>query len=155
ISLPDAFSISRNDTILPAMSMFHANAWGTPFAAVMNGASIVLPGPNLQPEAILDLLSIHKVTLTGAVPTVWLGVIEALEKQPDRWPLADNLRIVVAGSACPEALFRRFDKLGVRVIQPWGMTETAPIATVSTLKPHMNSWHEDKKYELRATQGLP
>lgn len=155
ISLPDNFAISRNDTILPGMSMFHANAWGLPFAAVMNGSSLVLPGPNLQPEAILDLLSTNKVTLTGAVPTVWLGVIHAMEREPQRWQLANNLRIVVAGSACPETLFRRFDRFGVRVIQPWGMTETTPIATVSTLKPHMESWPEDRKYEFRAKQGLP
>lgn len=155
ISLPDNFSISRSDTILPAMSMFHANAWGLPFAAVMNGSGLVLPGPNLQPETILDLLSVNRVTLTGAVPTVWLGVIQALEREPERWKLASGLRVVVAGSACPETLFRRFDKFGVRVIQPWGMTETTPIATVSTLKPHMNSWSEDEKYALRAKQGVP
>jgi fatty-acyl-CoA synthase len=154
ISLPDNFSISRSDTILPAMSMFHANAWGLPFAAVMNGSAVVLPGPNLQPELILDLLSDNQVTLTGGVPTVWLAVIEALERQPNRWPLADRLRVVVAGSACPEALIRRFDKFGVRVIQPWGMTETTPIATVSTLKPHMHSWSEEEKYEERAKQGI-
>jgi acyl-CoA synthetase (AMP-forming)/AMP-acid ligase II len=155
ISLPDNFSISRDDTILPAMSMFHANAWGLPFAAVMNGSSLVLPGPNLQPETILDLLSVNRVTLTGAVPTVWLGVLDALEREPHRWPLIDGLRVVVAGSACPETLFRRFDKFGVRVIQPWGMTETTPIATVCTLKPHMTSWPEDEKYALRAKQGVP
>ena len=155
ISLPDSFAISRNDTILPAMSMFHANAWGLPFAAVMNGSSLVLPGPNLQPETILDLLSVNRVTLTGAVPTVWLGVLDALEREPKRWQLANALRVVVAGSACPETLFRRFDRFGVRVIQPWGMTETTPIATVCTLKPHMTSWSEDDKYALRAKQGLP
>jgi fatty-acyl-CoA synthase len=110
ISLPDNFSISRNDAILPAMSMFHANAWGLPFAAVMNGSSLVLPGPNLQPEKLLDLLSKNRVTLTGAVPTVWLGVIDALEKNPGRWQLAENLRIVVAGSNRPNA-FLAFDKL--------------------------------------------
>jgi fatty-acyl-CoA synthase len=155
ISLPDSFSISRNDTILPAMSMFHANAWGLPFAAVMNGSSLVLPGPNLQPERILDLLAACRVTLTGAVPTVWLGVMDALEREPHRLRLQDGLRIVVAGSACPETLFRRFDRFGVRVIQPWGMTETTPIATVCTLKPHMKEWRDDEKYALRAKQGLP
>ena len=155
ISLPDNFSISRHDTVLPAMSMFHANAWGMPHAAVMNGSALILPGPNLQPEAILDLLSRHRVTLTGAVPTVWLAVIDTLERQPDRWPLAEGLRIIVAGSACPETLFRRFDRFGVRVIQPWGMTETTPMATVSTLKPHMATWAEDDLYRIRATQGLP
>ncbi len=155
ISLPDNFSISRNDTILPAMSMFHANAWGLPYASVMNGSRLVFPGPNLQPDAILDLLATAQVTLTGAVPTVWLGVIDALERQPGRWSLAPGLRVLMAGSAAPETLFRRFDKFGVRVIQPWGMTETSPIAIVCTLKPHMDSWPEDEKYEIRAKQGLP
>jgi fatty-acyl-CoA synthase len=155
ISLPDNFSITRRDTILPAMSMFHATAWGLPYAGVMNGSRFVLPGPNLQPERILDLLATHQVTLTGGVPTIWLGVLDTLEAQPNRWPLAEGLRVVVAGSAAPETLFRRFDTFGVRVIQPWGMTETTPIATVCTLKPHMESWSENDKYERRAKQGLP
>jgi len=147
--------VSRMDTVLPAMSMFHANAWCLPHAAVMNGSKAVFPGPNLQPDALLDLLASERVTLTGGVPTIWLGVIEFLERHPNRWKLADNLRIIVAGSAAPESLFRRFDKFGVRVIQPWGMTETTPIATTSTLKPEMVSWPENRKYEIRAKQGLP
>jgi fatty-acyl-CoA synthase len=155
ISLPDHFCIGRCDTILPAMSMFHANAWGMPFAAVMQGSSLILPGPNLQPERILDLLTTHRVTLTGGVPTIWLAVIDALERQPERWRLAPGLRVIVAGSAAPETLFRRFDGFGVKVIQPWGMTETTPIATVSTLKPHMDGWPADRQYRQRAKQGLP
>jgi len=155
ISLPDNFAISRHDTILPAMSMFHANAWGFPFAAVMNGSKLVFPGPNLQPDAILDLLAEERVTLTGAVPTVWLGVLAALEQEPLRWQLEKGFRIIVAGSACPEILFRGFDKFGAQVIQPWGMTETTPMATVCTLKPHMASLSEEEKYGIRAKQGLP
>jgi len=154
ISLPDNFSISRRDCILPAMSMFHANAWGLPYAAVMNGSKLVLPGPNLQPERLLDLMSAEGVTLTGGVPTVWLGVLHALESQPDRWRLAPGMRIVIAGSAAPESLFARFEKFGVHVIHAWGMTETTPICTVSTLKPEMESWREEDKSELRARQGL-
>ena len=82
-------------------------------------------------------------------------MIDALERQPQRWQLAPGLRVVVAGSAAPESLFRRFDKFGVRVIQPWGMTETTPIATVCTLKPHMENWPEERKFQVRARQGLP
>ena len=155
ISLPDSFAMSRADSVLPAMSMFHANAWGMPHAAVMNGCKLVFPGPNLQSAALLELLTSESVSLTGGVPTVWLGVIECLERDPGRWQLAEGLRIIVAGSAAPESLFRRFDKFGVRVIQPWGMTETTPIATTSTLKPQMAGWSEDRKYEIRAKQGLP
>jgi len=155
ISLPDNFAMSRMDAVLPAMSMFHANAWGMPHAAVMNGCKLVFPGPNLQPDGLLDLLSSEGITLTGGVPTVWLGVIDCLERDPGRWKLTEGLRIIVAGSAAPESLFRRFDKFGVPVIQPWGMTETTPIATTSTLKPEMADWSEDRKYEVRAKQGLP
>jgi len=154
ISLPDHFSISRTDTILPVMSMFQANGWGMPLAAVLNGSKLVFPGPNLQPELLLDLLSSECVTLTGAMPAVWLGVIGALEKQPERWPLAGGLRVVVAGAACPESLFRRFDKFGVQVIQAWGMTETTPIGAVSRLKPNLAFLSEDDRYEIDAMQGL-
>ena len=155
ISLPDGFHISCHDSVLYAMSMFHANAWGVPLAATMNGCKHVMPGRNLQPEALLDLLQNEQVTLTGAVPTVWLAVVNALENNPGRWTLAPGMRIVSAGSAVPESLFRRFDKFGVKVIQPWGMTETTPIATVCIPKPHMNGWSEDKLYSLRAKQGMP
>ena len=155
ISLPDQFCFSCYDTVLYAMSMFHANAWGVPFAATMNGCKQVLPGRNLQPEALLDLLQNERVTLTGGVPTVWLPVLHALDTNPGRWQLAPGLRIVSAGSAVPESMFRRFDKYGVRVIQPWGMTETAPLATVCVPTPHMKDWSEDELYNLRAKQGVP
>jgi fatty-acyl-CoA synthase len=155
IALPDQLHFSCYDTVLPAMSMFHANAWGFPYAATMTGARQVFPGRNLQPDALLDLLESERVTLTGGVPTVWLAVLNALDCHPGRWKLAEGLRVVVAGSAAPESMFRRFDKLGVRVIQPWGMTETAPLATVCGLKPHMERWSDDERYSLRAKQGVP
>jgi fatty-acyl-CoA synthase len=155
VSLPDQLNISCYDTVLAAMSMFHANAWGLPYAATMNGCKQVLPGRNLQPECLLDLLQNEGVTLTGGVPTVWLPVLNALDSHPGRWKLAPGLRIIVAGSAAPESMFRRFDKFGVRVIQPWGMTETTPLATVCIPKPHMHTWTEDERYALRAKQGLP
>ena len=154
ISLPDSFSISRSDTILTAMSMFHANAWGIPFAAVMNGSKLVFPGPNLKPELILELLSEEQVTFSGGVPTVWVPVADALEQHPERWRLARGLRMVIAGSACPEVLFRRFDRLGVHVMHAWGLTETSPIATVNKLHPQLELSSEDEKYELRARQGI-
>jgi fatty-acyl-CoA synthase len=154
ISLPDQLSFSCHDTVLCAMSMFHANSWGFPYAATMNGSKHVLPGRNLQPEALLDLLQNERVTLTGGVPTIWLAVLHALDTNPGRWKLVPGMRIVSAGSAVPESMFRRFDKYDVRVIQPWGMTETAPLATVCIPKPHMQAWSEDERYNLRAKQGM-
>lgn len=155
LALPDHFAISRDDVVLPAMSMFHANAWGMPFAACMAGSKLVFPGPNVDAVSLLDLIVNERVTRTGAVPTVWLNVIQELEHNPGRWTLPQDLRIFVAGSAAPESLFRRFDKFGATIVQPWGMTETTPIATVSTLKPQMSQWSDDQRYEVRAKQGLP
>ncbi len=155
MALPDQLDCSGHDTVLPAMSMFHANAWGFPYAATMMGSKQVLPGRNLQPECLLDLLEGEQVTLTGGVPTVWSAVLNGLECHPGRWKLAPGLRIIVGGSAAPESMFRRFDKLGVRVVQLWGMTETTPVATACTLKPHMAKWTEDECYDQRAKQGLP
>lgn len=154
ISLPDQLNFSSHDTVLYAMSMFHANSWGFPYAATLNGSKHVLPGRNLQPETLLDLLKNGSVTLTGGVPTIWLAVVHALETNPGRWKLMPGLRIVCAGSAVPESMIRRFDKFNVRVIQPWGMTETAPLATICVPKPHMANWAADDLYELRAKQGV-
>ncbi|MGD1081927.1 MAG: long-chain fatty acid--CoA ligase [Candidatus Sulfotelmatobacter sp.] len=155
MALPDQLHFSRYDTVLPAMSMFHANAWGFPYAATMTGSKLVFPGRNLLPEALLDLLEAEQVTLTGGVPTIWQAVLNALDCHPGRWKLVRGLRVIVAGSAAPESMFRRFDKLDVRVIQPWGMTETTPLATVCTLKPRMEDWTEDERYAVRAKQGVP
>jgi len=155
MALPDQLHFSCYDTVLPAMSMFHANAWGFPYAATLTGSKLVFPGRNLQPDALLDLMESEQVTLTGAVPTVWLAVLNALDGHSGRWKLAPGLRIVVAGSAAPESMFRRFDKFGVRVIQPWGMTETSPLATVCHMKPQLEKCSEDERYAIRAKQGLP
>jgi fatty-acyl-CoA synthase len=155
ISLPDYLNISRKDTILPVASMFHVNAWGLPFAAVMNGSRLVLPGRNLQPHALLDLMQGEQVTLSAGVPTIWMGLLDALEKHPGRWSLANELRVLIGGAAASESMFRRFDRLGIQAIHLWGMTETSPVATACTLKPGMETWPEEDLYRLRARQGLP
>jgi fatty-acyl-CoA synthase len=154
-ALEDAFAISESDVILPASSMFHANAWGFPYAGVMMGSKLVFPASDLSPEGLLDLFAKEQVTFSAGVPTIWLGVLEAMEHNAGRWKLARDLRIVIAGSAAPESMFRRFDRVGVRAIHLWGMTETTPVATISHLQPHMSDWTEDAQYAVRATQGIP
>ncbi len=154
-AMQDAFAVSEQDTLLPAASMFHANAWGLPHAAAMMGAKIVLPASDMSPEGLLDLFDREQVTLTSGVPTIWAGVLDGLEKNPGRWKLAPRLRVVIAGSAAPESMFRRFDKFGVRAIHLWGMTETTPVATISHVQPHMRGLSEDARYDVRATQGTP
>ncbi len=154
ISLPDQMSISRSDTVLPIASMFHVNAWGLPYAAVMNGSKLVLPGRNLQPVALLDLMQDERVTLAAAVPSVWQSVLNTIDDHPGRWKLADELRVIIGGAAAPESMFRRFDGLGVQAIHAWGMTETSPLGTMCRLKPSMRDWTEEKLYAQRTKQGL-
>jgi fatty-acyl-CoA synthase len=152
-SLPDSFCVSQHDVAMALAPMFHANAHGLPHVAIMLGCKLVLPGRQLDPQSILDLFSSEQVTLATAVPTVWAGILEALEKEPGRWKLAREFRGFVGGTAVPEALVRKLDQRGLRLIQVWGMTETTPVAVCSTLKSHMRSWTEDEQYRVRVRQG--
>ena len=87
-ALPDAMNISTRDTVLPVVPMFHANAWGIPYTASMVGAALVLPGPRLDAESVLDLLADEHVTFTAGVPTVWMAMLKAMEAEPERWDLS-------------------------------------------------------------------
>ena len=152
-SLPDSFCVSQHDVAMALAPMFHANAHGLPHVAIMLGCKLVLPGRQLDPQSVLDLFSSEQVTLATAVPTVWAGILEALEKEPRRWKLAREFRGFVGGTAVPEALVRKLDQRGLRLIQVWGMTETTPVAVCSTLKSHMRAWTEDEQYRVRVRQG--
>ena len=154
ISLPDQISFSRNDTVLPISSMFHVNAWGFPFAAVMNGCKLVLAGRNLQAPALLDLIQQEQVTLACAVPSILQAMLNTIDDHPGRWRFAPDLRIAVGGAAAPESMFRRLDQLGISLLHAWGLTETSPVATAGTLKPSMRDWSPNERYAQRARQGL-
>jgi acyl-CoA synthetase (AMP-forming)/AMP-acid ligase II len=151
--LPDAFCVSQHDVAMALAPMFHANAHGLPHVAIMLGCKLVLPGRQLDPQSILDLFSSEHVTLATAVPTVWAGILEGMEKDPGRWKLMPAFRGFVGGTAVPEALVRKLDQHGLRLIQVWGMTETTPVAVCSTLKSHMREWNEDEQYRVRVRQG--
>jgi fatty-acyl-CoA synthase len=153
--LPDGFDLSRADTVLPVVPMFHVNAWGLPYLAAMVGARLVFPGPYLDPASLLDLLAGERVTFSAGVPTIWVGIREAMDAEPGRWKLMPGLRMLVGGSAAPEQLIRDFDRLGMTVIHAWGMTETSPIALVSRPPPHLPEADEATRYRLRARQGVP
>jgi fatty-acyl-CoA synthase len=151
----DSFAVSHHDTVLPVAPMFHANAWGLPYSCAMAGARLILPGPNVDPESVLDLIQEEQVTTACAVPTVWLSVLYALEKNPGRWKFDWPVRLVVGGTAPPERLMRALDKHNLHILHLWGMTETTPLATVGKLKRHMSDWSADQQYEVRAKQGWP
>ena len=144
----DALGLRERDTVLPIVPMFHANAWGLPYAAALAGSKLVLPGPRMDPASLAQLIGEERVTFSGAVPTIWQGVAQ-LEPPPD---LSSVERIVCGGSAVPESLMRTFDeRFGVPIIQAWGMTETSPLASVSRVPP--GGPEGEDAYELRALQG--
>ncbi|HEX4422757.1 MAG TPA: long-chain fatty acid--CoA ligase [Kofleriaceae bacterium] len=155
ITQPDSLDLSRQDTILPVVPMFHVNAWGLPYAAAMIGARLVFPGPHLDPPSLLDLIAGERVTVAAGVPTIWLGIREALDAAPGRWALPPGLRMIVGGSAAPEQLIRDFDRLGMTLIHAWGMTEMSPVGLVSRVPPEIPAADTDARYRLRAKQGVP
>jgi fatty-acyl-CoA synthase len=154
-TMADTLGVSMRDCILPVVPQFHVNAWGIPFAATMVGAKLVMPGPHLDPVSLLDLMQDERVTVAAGVPTVWLGILEALDKEPTRWKLAPGLRMIVGGSAAPESLLRGFDRHGISVIHAWGMTEMSPVGTVSRLRPELDAAAPGDQYATRALQGIP
>jgi Acyl-CoA synthetases (AMP-forming)/AMP-acid ligases II len=151
----DAFALSNNDTVLPVAPMFHANAWGVPYTCVMAGARLMLSGPDVEPEGLLDWMVEERATFVSGVPTVWIGVLDTLEKHPERWKFGWPVRIICGGTAPPMELIRKLDRFGLQMIHLWGMTETTPLATTGRLKANMHDWPQEKKYETRAKQGWP
>jgi fatty-acyl-CoA synthase len=153
-AMADSCAFSQHDTVMLASPMFHANGWGFSYTAAMVGAKYVMPGPHLDAESLLDLIEREGVTMTCAVPTVWLGVLQALEKRPE-WKPARDIRILCGGTAPPESLIRNLDRRGIHIIHSWGMTETSPQATASRLPPHALHLPEDEQYSFRSKQGWP
>ncbi len=154
-ALPAGMGASQRDTVLPVVPMYHANAWGMPYSAVLAGARIVFPGPKLDALSLLELFEREQVTISAGVPTVWLAVLDAIERDPGRWKLAPGLQLIVGGSAAPEAMIRGFDRFGITVVHAWGMTETSPLAAISRPKKSMESLGEDRRYTVRSRQGVP
>jgi fatty-acyl-CoA synthase len=154
-ALPDAMNISARDAVLPVVPMFHANAWGIPYTATMMGASLVLPGPKLDAESVLDLLADEKVTLTAGVPTVWMAMLGAIESEPDRWDLSSLKRLLVGGAAVPKSMIEGYQKHDLMIVQGWGMTETSPLASTSIVPPELDGASPEEQFEYRARQGIP
>lgn len=155
-ALPDYVGLSSKDVVIPVTPMFHANAWGIPYAAVMLGADLVFPGPHLQAADLLDLIQAEQPTLTLGVPTIWLALIQLFEANPGKWTLPAGMRSMVGGAAVPEVLIRQFARHGVRLAQGWGMTETSPMASLFFEKPELQGrLDENQWFARKATAGVP
>ncbi len=129
VCMTDSMALSQADRALVIVPQFHAMSWGLPYAALMVGASLIMPDRFLQPEPLAAMIAAERPTMAGAVPTIWQGLLALLEQKPQ--DLAPLERAVVGGSACPPSLMAAFDELGVTIIHAWGMTETSPLGSVS------------------------
>jgi fatty-acyl-CoA synthase len=150
--IADGAALSERDVVLPIVPMFHANAWGLPYGCLLAGSTIIFPGPNMTPQAILELLAAHQVTVTGGVPTIWMGALPML----DDYDLSHLRVLLCGGSAVPKSLSEAYrEKLGIPLLHAWGMTETSPIATMSTRRSQHDELTEDERANVRAKQGQP
>ena len=152
---PDTFGISSAETLMLIVPMFHANAWGAPYAAAMVGAKLVLPGPHLDGASVYALMRDERVTFSQGVPTVWMMLFQYLDQNPQLDPRSLGVRrIGIGGAAVSQAVLERFEKgFGAEVVQGWGMTETSPIGVISKLLPKHASLPEDELLKIKLKQG--
>ncbi|PTA68315.1 long-chain fatty acid--CoA ligase [Deinococcus arcticus] len=156
VSAPkDALNVGEQDTVLPIVPMFHVNAWGLPYTCAMYGAKQVYAGVFSDGRTVARLLQDEAVTITAGVPTIWMGLLGELDRAAgagEPYALSGLERLVVGGSAAPEAMIRAFERHGLTMLQAWGMTETHPLGTASGV-PVGVAAQSDEGFGLRAKQG--
>ncbi|MGO4407232.1 long-chain-fatty-acid--CoA ligase [Bosea sp. RAF48] len=151
---PDYMGLSSRDTVMPVVPLFHANSWSLAYSAPMTGAKLVMPGAKLDGPSLHELLEGEGVTMTAAVPTVWLGLLQHLEATGGK--LSTLKRVVIGGSACPRAMTEAFErKYGVTVAHAWGMTEMSPLGSFCSMKPVYQQLEGEALYDLKVKQGHP
>ena len=152
----DSLAIAEREVVLPVVPMFHANAWGLPYAAAMTGAKLVFPAARLDPVSLLELLVGERVTISAGVPTVYLPLLQALDAAPGGHDLGALHTLVIGGSAAPQALIEGFQRRhGIAVLHAWGMTELSPIGTIGRLPAALAGASEAERFRYRARQGRP
>ena len=150
----DAIGAASADVVMPLVPMFHANAWGLAFACPAAGAKMVMPGAKLDGASVYELLDSERVTVTAAVPTVWLGLLQHLRTEGLSLPYLS--KIINGGAALPEAVLRAFeDDYGVEVLHAWGMTETSPIGTIGFTPASLANASKEDLAAHKLKQGIP
>jgi len=153
---PLGLGVALNDAILPVVPMFHANSWGYPYLATMQGAKLVYPGPHLDPVSLLDAMAEEKVAWAAGVPTIWMGILEQLDANPGRWDLSSMKAMLVGGSAVPRAMIAAYEaRHGIKIVQGWGMTETSPVASTGALPYDLADADDDVRWDFQAMAGIP
>lgn len=152
--LASALGLTEADVVMPVVPQFHAMSWGLPYAAVMSGAALIMPGPHLQPAALAALLETERVTVAAGVPTIWNGLYHELKNTPR--DISCIRALVVGGAAMPRSLIQAYEKeLGVNVLHAWGMTEMSPLGTLTVLQSHHQQLPDQQQWDVKARQGYP
>ncbi|MGD9864572.1 MAG: long-chain-fatty-acid--CoA ligase [Pseudodonghicola sp.] len=150
----DVIGYSAMDVVMPVVPMFHVNAWGAPYACAMSGSALVMPGPDLHGEALVNLIDNHGVTCAMGVPTIWLGLLAHAKKSGSK--LESLERTVIGGSACPPSMIAEFrDGYGVETIHAWGMTELSPLGSANQPLAKHKALPIEDQHRLRENQGRP
>lgn len=152
VNMADVFGLRASDRVMPVVPMFHVNAWGTPFAAPLVGAALIMPGRHLDGASLTTLMNAERVTMSAGVPTIWLGLLNHLRATGQRLDTVKSL--VIGGSACPPMLIEAFgEEYGVRVDHAWGMTEMSPLGTYNKPKNGDDLMTPDQVRQRRLNQG--
>lgn len=152
VNQADVFGLTESDVVMPLVPMFHAMAWGLPYASMFAGADMVLPGA--KPVCIADLIAETRVTVAAGVPTIWAKVYPELSKR--KRDISTLRRLIVGGEAMPPALIEAYEKnLGVEICHAWGMTEMSPTGTFSKLREAHQNLSDAEKWRIKAKQGRP
>ena len=147
-----ALGPTEADVVLPVVPQFHAMAWGLPYAATWVGASIVMPGPHLQPAPLADMIESEHVSIAAGVPTIWNGLYHELQSKPR--DISSITQLVVGGSAMPRGLIEAYERdFGVSVVHAWGMTEMSPIGSVAKLQTQHQELDDAGRWDIKAKQG--
>lgn len=136
-ALPDCAALSSHSVVMPVVPMFHVNAWGMPYAALLTGAKLVMPGNGMDAASLYALMNLEKVTLALGVPTIWQSLLNYLDER--QLKLGDLREVFIGGAALDKTLLQRFEAMGVTVLQAWGMTELSPIGVVNRPLPDSGS----------------
>ncbi|HLQ30982.1 MAG TPA: long-chain fatty acid--CoA ligase [Ktedonobacteraceae bacterium] len=151
VGLADGAALSERDTVLPVVPMFHANAWGFPHAGIMMGSKFVLPGRYLDPLKIAQLMAEERVTVACGVPTIWIGLLHMLEREP--LDLSSLRAIYCGGSAVPRSLIEGLHRKHLNIVHAWGMTETSPLASVCNLRSYQQDLPLEEVFRIKGKQG--
>ena len=150
----NALRFDTTSSVLPVVPMFHVNAWGTPYAALMTGCKLILPGQALDGASLFELISAENPNILMGVPTVWLGLLNYLSEQNLTLQGVDS--VMVGGSAAPLAMIKEFnEKHNTFLVHGWGMTEMSPLGTMNLQTKKMKELPDEERYELQTKQGYP